>query len=112
MPWLNKLPHPAIVVKSMVSYVTLTGSDTGGLREITTKDYHSGFYDGVRSDALAQQAPPPGHRGEEHGQLRDPDRQRHRGAARDHHQGLPLGLLRRRPIGCPGSTSSPPRPSW
>src|SRR5262249_37667426 len=46
-PWPYRLPHAAIVVESLVEYVTLTGTDTGGLREITTKAYHSGFYDGV-----------------------------------------------------------------
>jgi RHS repeat-associated protein len=45
--WKYKLPHPATVVTSMVSYVTLTGTDTGGLREITNKAYHTGYYDGV-----------------------------------------------------------------
>ncbi len=47
MPWLNRVPNPYSMVKRLDSFVTLTGSDTGGLKEITTYRYHSGFYDGV-----------------------------------------------------------------
>ncbi len=46
-PWRNRVPHAAIVVKSITSYVTLTGTESSGLRELTSMDYHSGFYDGV-----------------------------------------------------------------
>lgn len=45
--WVNRVPHPYSVVTRTESFVTLTGSDTGGLKEIATYRYHSGFYDGV-----------------------------------------------------------------
>ncbi|MDP1917711.1 MAG: SpvB/TcaC N-terminal domain-containing protein [Myxococcales bacterium] len=45
--WVNRVPNAYSVVTRTESFVTLTGSDTGGLKEITTYRYHSGFYDGV-----------------------------------------------------------------
>ncbi|MBM4778277.1 MAG: hypothetical protein GQE15_11300, partial [Archangiaceae bacterium] len=47
MPWANRVPNAYSTVKRMESFVTLTGSDTSGLKEIMTYKYHSGFYDGV-----------------------------------------------------------------
>ncbi|MCA3014361.1 MAG: VCBS repeat-containing protein, partial [Myxococcaceae bacterium] len=46
-PWVNRVPNPYTMVKQLQSFVTLTGSDTGGLKEITNFRYHSGYYDGV-----------------------------------------------------------------
>ncbi len=46
-PWQYRVPNPMTVVKAVERYVTLTGSDSGGLKELTTYRYHSGFYDGV-----------------------------------------------------------------
>lgn len=45
--WVNRVPNAYSVVTRTESFVTLTGSDTGGLKEIVTYRYHSGFYDGV-----------------------------------------------------------------
>ncbi len=47
MPWNNKVPNPMTLVKRIENFVTLTGTDTGGLKEITDFRYHSGYYDGV-----------------------------------------------------------------
>ncbi len=47
MPWANKVPNAYSLVKRLESFVTLTGSDTSGLKELLTYRYHSGFYDGV-----------------------------------------------------------------
>lgn len=46
-PWSNKVPNPMTVVTRVENFVTLTGSDSGGLKEISAFRYHSGFYDGV-----------------------------------------------------------------
>ncbi|MBL8937892.1 MAG: VCBS repeat-containing protein, partial [Archangium sp.] len=47
MPWANRVPNAYVTVKRLESFVTLTGSDTSGLKELITFRYHSGFYDGV-----------------------------------------------------------------
>ena len=41
-PWVNKLPHPMLVVASLDKYDLLTD-----VHEITTYRYHDGFYDGI-----------------------------------------------------------------
>src|SRR5690606_29603685 len=46
-PWQYRVPNPMTVVTEAVRYVTLTGSDSAGLREITSYRYHSGFYNGA-----------------------------------------------------------------
>lgn len=46
MPWANRVPNAYSMVKRLESFVTLTGSDTAGLKEIISYRYHSGFYDG------------------------------------------------------------------
>ncbi len=46
-PWLNRVPNPMTVVTRVDTFVTLTGNDSGGLRETTLYRYHSGYYDGV-----------------------------------------------------------------
>lgn len=46
-PWPNRVPNATSLVTRVDSFVTLTGSDSGGLREIVTYRYHSGYYDGV-----------------------------------------------------------------
>jgi RHS repeat-associated protein len=45
-PWKYRLPHAMTVVTSSDSWVTLTGSDSGGLHEITKYRYGHGYYDG------------------------------------------------------------------
>lgn len=45
--WTNRVPHATVVVTEVDSYVTLTGTETGGLHEKVTYRYHSGFYDGL-----------------------------------------------------------------
>ena len=46
-PWANRVPNAYTLVTETQSFVTLTGSDSGGLKEIERMRYHSGFYDGV-----------------------------------------------------------------
>lgn len=47
MPWANRVPNPYTTVKRLETFVTLTATDSSGLKELTTFRYHSGFYDGV-----------------------------------------------------------------
>ena len=46
-PWPNRVPNASVVVTLVDSFVTLTGSDSGGLHERVAYRYHAGFYDGV-----------------------------------------------------------------
>ncbi|MBL8952706.1 MAG: VCBS repeat-containing protein [Myxococcaceae bacterium] len=46
-PWPNRVPNASVVVTKLDTYVTLTGSDSGGLHETTFYRYHSGYYDGA-----------------------------------------------------------------
>ncbi len=45
--WTNKVPNATVLVTQQDTYVTLTGSDSGGLHERVNFRYHDGFYDGV-----------------------------------------------------------------
>ncbi len=47
MPWPNRVPNATVLVTSLDSFVTLTGSEDGGLHEIVTQRYHAGYYDGA-----------------------------------------------------------------
>ncbi len=46
-PWTTKAPNPMVLVTRMERFVTLTGSESGGLKEIVDYRYHDGFYDGL-----------------------------------------------------------------
>jgi RHS repeat-associated protein len=45
-PWKYSLPHSMNVVTSLDQWVSLTGSDSGGIHELTRYRYGSGYYDG------------------------------------------------------------------
>lgn len=46
-PWANRVPNATVVVTRVDSYVTLTGTESGGLHEVVVYRYHSGYYDGA-----------------------------------------------------------------
>ena len=46
-PWPTRVPNASILVTTIDSYVTLTGTASGGLHERMVYRYHDGFYDGV-----------------------------------------------------------------
>jgi RHS repeat-associated protein len=48
-PWKFKLPHSMNVVTSLDQWVSLTGSDSGGIHDLTKYRYGSGYYDGVEA---------------------------------------------------------------
>ncbi len=45
-PWAYPLTSPMTLVERTDTYVTLTGSESGGLHEVTEYRYRDGFYDG------------------------------------------------------------------
>ncbi|MBM4781269.1 MAG: hypothetical protein GQE15_26590 [Archangiaceae bacterium] len=45
-PWRTRVPNASILVTKLDSFVTLTGTDSGGLHERLVFRYHDGFYDG------------------------------------------------------------------
>ncbi|MBL8937706.1 MAG: VCBS repeat-containing protein [Archangium sp.] len=45
-PWPTRVPNASILVTKLDTFVTLTGSDSGGLHERLVFRYHDGFYDG------------------------------------------------------------------
>ncbi|MBL8919181.1 MAG: VCBS repeat-containing protein [Myxococcaceae bacterium] len=45
--WPTRVPNASILVTKVDSWVTLTGTETGGLHERMVYRYHDGFYDGV-----------------------------------------------------------------
>ncbi|MFO0595935.1 MAG: toxin TcdB middle/N-terminal domain-containing protein [Myxococcaceae bacterium] len=46
-PWPHRVPNASVLITRLDSWVTLTGSDSGGLHEVIDYRYHQGFYDGV-----------------------------------------------------------------
>ncbi len=46
-PWPNRVPHASVLVTRVDRWVSLTGSESGGLHEVVSHRYHAGYYDGV-----------------------------------------------------------------